>query len=207
MHASTTVGLPGSLPTGGLVNRAGLGTHNAGMRLSRWLTVVCGWCVAGLLACSPTFNWRQVTEEPMGVSLLLPCKPDRAQRAVPLGGQTTTLTMIGCEADGQMFAVSMARLPSGANMPGVLTAWQQLVVLHMGSTQGLVGATPLRPTEPSTRGLRGSLSGTTADGSRVNANVAWLSQGDIAVHAIVFGAKPSGDATDMLFDSLKVQAP
>jgi hypothetical protein len=177
------------------------------MRKFRLLAVVCLLCGAGLLACSPALNWRQVAEAPLGVAALLPCKPDRAQREVPLGGAPTTLTMVGCEADGQMFAVSMARMPSGADMPGVLTAWQQLVASHVGATQGLVDVTPLRAPEPGVSGLRGILSGKTVDGRHITAHVAWLSRGDVAVHAIVFGANPAREASDMLFDSLKVQVP
>jgi hypothetical protein len=175
------------------------------MRKFRLLTLGCLLCGAGLLACSPALNWRQVVEVPMGLGMLLPCKPDRARREVPMGGQPTTLTMLGCEADGQMFAVSMARLPSATDMPRVLTAWQQLVAQHMGAT--LVGVTPLRAVEPGGIGLRALLAGATVDGKRVTAHVAWLSRGDVAIHAIVFGANTSSDASDMLFDSLKVQMP
>jgi hypothetical protein len=138
----------------------------------------------------------------MGLSALLPCKPDRAQREVPLGGLPTPLTMIGCEADGLMFAVSMARLPPTTDMPAVLKVWQQGVVAHMGANDGLVDARPLGST-----GLRAVVRGPTADGRVVVAHVAWLAQGDIAVHAIVFGSKLNPDAADTLFDSLKVQMP
>ena len=68
--------------------------------------------MAGLLAlaaCSPAFNWREVRPENTRLSLLLPCKPDKAQKVVPLGGKPTVLSMLGCEAEGMTFAVAVAR--------------------------------------------------------------------------------------------------
>ncbi|MFZ3118274.1 MAG: hypothetical protein WA159_08145, partial [Variovorax sp.] len=38
-----------------------------------------------LSACSPTFNWREVPVGDAGLVAMLPCKPDRATRAMPLG--------------------------------------------------------------------------------------------------------------------------
>ena len=55
------------------------------------------------LACSPVFNWREV---PVGESLvaMLPCKPDRAERSLPMGAATVPIDMAGCEAGGATFA-------------------------------------------------------------------------------------------------------
>ena len=66
-----------------------------------------------LAACSPAFNWREVRPENTRFSLLLPCKPDKAQKVVPLGGQATTLSMLGCDADGVTFAVAVADVGPG----------------------------------------------------------------------------------------------
>ena len=43
--------------------------------LQRWLS----------RACTPTFNWRETPVGDDGMIALLPCKPDRATRALPLG--------------------------------------------------------------------------------------------------------------------------
>lgn len=44
--------------------------------------------VALLAACSPAFNWREVPVAGAGLVAMLPCKVDRATRALPLGAES-----------------------------------------------------------------------------------------------------------------------
>ena len=60
-----------------------------------------------LVACSPTFNWREVALDNAPVTVLLPCKPDHASRMVPLAGATRLMAMVGCEAGGATFTVAV----------------------------------------------------------------------------------------------------
>ena len=81
--------------------------------------------LAGALAgCSPTFNWREVPIGSEGVIVLLPCKPDRATRALPLGVEAVTVDMAGCEAGGATFAVAHAVAGSPAQAEGWARAWR-----------------------------------------------------------------------------------
>lgn len=64
-----------------------------------------------LAACTPAFNWRDVSFDQAGVTALLPCKPDRGTRAVQLAGQAAQMSMAGCEAGGAMFTVSLVEVP------------------------------------------------------------------------------------------------
>jgi hypothetical protein len=57
--------------------------------------------------CTPAFNWRDVTFEGLPVAALLPCKPERATRAVPLAGAPRQMVMAGCKAGGAMFTVAV----------------------------------------------------------------------------------------------------
>ena len=70
--------------------------------MSRFPVVFAAALAAGLAlaGCSPAFNWREVRPENTRLQVLLPCKPDKAQKVVPLGGQATTLSMLGCDAGG-----------------------------------------------------------------------------------------------------------
>lgn len=77
-----------------------------------------------LLACTPTFNWRDVSFEQAPATALLPCKPDRGSRPVELAGQKVTMHMAGCEAGGAMFAVALVELPDAAQSLAVLGALQ-----------------------------------------------------------------------------------
>lgn len=79
-------------------------------------------CLAALnlAACTPTFNWREVGFDQAGVTAVLPCKPDRGTRPVQLAGQSLNLSMLGCEAGGAMFTVSVLELPTGGSAQVVL---------------------------------------------------------------------------------------
>ena len=59
-----------------------------------------------------------------GLGALLPCKPDRASRDLPLGSQSVAVTMIGCEAGGATFAVAQASSRDVAQGHGWRPAWQ-----------------------------------------------------------------------------------
>jgi len=63
-------------------------------------------------ACTPAFNWRQVSFEEAGLTALLPCKPEHASRALALAGQHLAAKMVACQAGGAMFTVVLMKLES-----------------------------------------------------------------------------------------------
>jgi hypothetical protein len=72
--------------------------------------------LCGSLACTPAFNWRDVAFEGLPVSALLPCKPDRATRAVPLAGAPRQMVMAGCEAGGATFTVAVVTVQDASQL-------------------------------------------------------------------------------------------
>jgi hypothetical protein len=56
---------------------------------------------------------------------LLPCKPEAAERLVPLATPPVTLHVRACDVKGQTFAISWALLPVGADPVLALQRWQQ----------------------------------------------------------------------------------
>lgn len=74
---------------------------------------LCAAVALAAAACTPSLNWREVRLAPTTAVALLPCKPDRAERSVPLGGEPTTLAVSGCEAGGATFALMAAKVPAG----------------------------------------------------------------------------------------------
>ncbi len=75
-----------------------------------------------LAACTPAFNWREVGFEGLPVNALLPCKPDRGQRMVPLaalGGAQRPMVMAGCEAGGATFTVAVLNVQDAAKVQAV----------------------------------------------------------------------------------------
>jgi hypothetical protein len=74
-----------------------------------------------LVACTPAFNWRDVAFEGLPVAALLPCKPDRATRTVPLAGAQRQMVMAGCQAGGAMFTVAVVTVTDSGQAAQVLS--------------------------------------------------------------------------------------
>lgn len=162
------------------------------------------WAVACLAACSPELNWRAVQIH--GLTAMLPCKPDRAQRNVQLGSQDVDLEMAGCEADGALYAVSHARVVSALGAEAARAAWRQqaLAKMRAAAAQEL----PLRmpsANDPLRTVQRLSVRGMRPDGSAVTAHLLWLTSGADLYHVAVYADRLTDERTEMLFSDLRLQ--
>ncbi len=97
-------------------------------------------------ACSPVFNWREHRFEESAVALL-PCKPNTAQRQVPMlaEGAPQKLSMAGCLAGGASFSVSVVAMPVGTTefqLADALARWELASGAAMKARAG-VGAQAL----------------------------------------------------------------
>lgn len=160
---------------------------------------------ASLAGCSPALNWRDVRPEGTRLSLLLPCKPDKAEKLVPLGGNPTALRMVGCDADGLTFAVSAADVGNSAAIPSTLAAWEQLTLANMKAAKAdssvplkVVGATALHGVLVKARGQR-------ADGTRVTGHAAYFSQGSTVFQAVIYGTDIKADVAETYFSGFKFE--
>ena len=156
----------------------------------------------GLGACSPALNWRSVA---LGeLALTLPCKPDRAQRIVPLGGQNLDMEMVGCEADGALFAVSRVGVPPSADAEQLRAQWQAASLLQM-KVQGSPVLAPLS-TSAQALPLRGlTASGQAGDGQAVQARLAWVAAGTDVYHFAVYAARITPEMAEPFFDGVKAR--
>jgi hypothetical protein len=171
-----------------------------------------------MAACSPTFNWRVVRPDNSALSLLLPCKPDQAQKVVPLGGQPTTMSMLGCDAGGITFAVAMANLADETQVASVLSQWQALTLLNMKAPP-LVSESAASPSA-SAATQAGQLKvpgaslappplwvqaqGQRADGSAVQGRAAYFSKGSQVFQVVMYAPKLAPQAIETFFSSLKL---
>ena len=71
------------------------------------------------VACTPAFNWRDVGFDHLPVAALLPCKPDRATRILPIAGAPRTMVMAGCEAGGATFTVAIVTVDNASQIAQV----------------------------------------------------------------------------------------
>lgn len=176
--------------------------HRRGAR-SVWVTVV----VLGLAACSPTYDWREWL---VGgdLALWMPCKPSKISREVKLGSQSLTMTVHGCEAGGQSWAISQIQVADPAQAAGVQQALNESLAANL--------STPLPPAQkPVAPGLqqaselrRYELQGRGQDGSAVSADVWSFVRGAQVYQATVLqrgggGGSAEKDARDTYFGALK----
>ena len=166
--------------------------------------------LAGLLvlaACSPAFNWREVRPDGTRLSLLLPCKPDRAEKVVPLGGQATTLAMLGCDAGGATFAVAVADVGNAAQAAPVLALWQDLTLANMKAAPSSRRQLPLviRGASAGIPVVRMLALGQRADGSAVSGQAAYFAQGSQLFQVVMYAPNIDAEAADTFFSSLKLE--
>ncbi|WP_235578184.1 hypothetical protein [Pseudorhodoferax sp. Leaf267] len=142
--------------------------------------------------------------------MLLPCKPDRAQRDVTMGGQTLALVMQGCNAGGATFAVSHVLVPDTAQAASMLALWKTAVLAHVQATDVREQPFAVPGGWNAPQSLRLQASGRGADGAPVAMQAAWFARVDAdgvhLFHAAAFSptAMAMADAADTFFSSLAV---
>lgn len=153
-------------------------------------------------ACSPTFNWREVPVGDGGLVAMLPCKPDRVTRALPLGNASVTVEVVGCEAGGATFAVAHARAADAAQAEAWLNAWRAATRAQLADA---------RPTETPATLPRAALQPAPIrlDGSgQVQAHLLWFAQtraGGVSLYqATVLGRPSAADAFATFDEGLRL---
>lgn len=167
------------------------------LKHKRWL--VGASLVWGVAACSPALNWRQV--ELGDLSLWLPCKPDRTQRDWQLPVGTFPVEVVGCEADGALFAASHLRGVPPDRLEAALDAWQGGAFASMAATQTSVAASVARG---AAQQRQWSAQGHRATGEPVQARLAWWVVGQDIYHVAVYAKTLSAEQVDPLLEQIKL---
>ncbi len=181
------------LPSGGLLARAVLVT-------------------LPLMACSPVYDWRELSLEG-DLVVWLPCKAQVVSRDVPLLGQRWPMTVRACEAGGQRWAVSQ--------IGGVPAAQREAVQQALDAALAANLAAPLpRAQVPVSSGLASAqgvrsleLRGRRPDGAAMVVSLWSFAFGDQVGQASVMRAAdvapdPAADeARHTFFESLTLRRP
>ena len=168
-------------------------------------TIALAAFTLAMAACSPAFNWRDVRPDDTRLSLLMPCKPDKAEKTVPLGSQPTSLRMLGCDAGGLTFAISSADIGSAEQVPSVLAAWQKATLANMQAAKA-DSTTPLKLAGASGgQGVWLKATGKRADGTAVVGYAAYFAQDATVFQAVIYGADIKADVADTYFSGLKFE--
>lgn len=164
-----------------------------------------------LAACSPAHNWRSVGIEGTSVKALMPCKPDRAEREVPLLGPaqpTLTLRMMSCDVGPRTFAVSAVQVPANGSAKTLQDHWQRAAWAALKQ--------PLPDGQPAPAGwsvqpirLRDGVSAQRWSGPALNhqqqsirAHVQWQHENGWLVQSAVYGPEPDGTVIESFLGGL-----
>lgn len=167
-----------------------------------WLALTAA---ALLAACSPTFNWREVPIAESGLVALLPCKPDRANRALPLGAESVQVDMTGCETGGATFAIAHAAANSPVQAEAWVNAWRAATRSQLAEAQVTEAPATLPRATAAPAPLRLDAQPSTQGAAPVQ--VLWFAQsqkdGTVALYqATVLGRPSSPEAAKTFFESL-----
>lgn len=140
--------------------------------------------LGALAACSPGLNWRQVPIA--GMTAMLPCKPDTAERTVSLGGKALPMQMAGCEAEGGLFAVSHMEAPRVADAPSLQREWQEQALASMRASTSTLSTQVVPAWAQQAMGVQAV--GSAPDGKPLQAHLRWLVRGAHIYHLAVYGS-------------------
>lgn len=172
----------------------------------RVLSIVVVLAAIGLLpGCGPTFNWRDVTIGATPLLALFPCKPDDAERTVPLAGVAQPMTMRSCSAGGTTFAVGHARLQDPALAAIVLAQWREATLAGLGPRPVAVSLQlPTdRPSLPQLLSLHASRDPSRQP--RQSLQGLWFARGPDVFAALVFAPTLVSDVTEPFFAGLRLR--
>jgi len=163
--------------------------------------------ILGLAACSPTFNWREVRADSIALKAMLPCKPDKATRAVPMAGRQVELKVLGCEAGGAAFAVFAGDIVDPLRAGEVLAQWRAVTLANLGSAAANAQERPFLPAGAMAlpQSLQVAAAGQRPDGSKVESRSAYFARGSQVVHAVVYADRMPAEAADTFFAGLAFQ--
>ena len=157
-----------------------------------------------LSACNPTFNWRDVRPEGTRLSLLMPCKPDKAQKTIPMAGQQTELMLLSCEAGGATFAVAVADVKEASAVTLALTQWQSAAMANIKAAPATAGSL-VKVTGLASGAFLVKATGQRANGQAVISQAAYFAQGSQVFQAVIYANELSPDVADTFFSGLRFE--
>ena len=163
---------------------------------------------AWLAGCSPAWNWREVPQGDAPLTALLPCKPDRGSRDVPMAGESVSLRMTGCEANGATFAISQMKLRPAAPASEALAQWRAATLANMRAGEVREQPFQLAGGLALPQSVRLTARGQRADGQAVSAQAVWFARstpdGLWLFHAVIYADTVKPEVADAFFGGLKL---
>jgi hypothetical protein len=159
--------------------------------------------IGALAGCAPALDWREVRPAASDIVAMFPCKPDRAEREVPLGAQRLRMRLLSCSADGTMFALSGTDAGDPAQVTPALAALRETAAANVAAPAASTAAFAVPGATPNALAGRLRLDGRRPDGQPLVAHAAFFVRGTAVWQATVMGAAPPVEAVDTFFAGLQ----
>lgn len=159
---------------------------------------------AGLAACTPAMNWREVRPADSQAVALFPCKPDNHARRVMLAGAEVSMQLASCTASGHVYALSHADVGQADRVTPALQALARAAADNIGGQATRIGAQSVPGMAAHPLAQRWAVTGQRADGSPIEAQVAVFTRGSRVYQASVVGPMIDRDASTVFFEALKL---
>lgn len=158
---------------------------------------------AGLAACAPALDWRQVRPPEAPWVASFPCRPSSHARKVILAGREVRMTLYACQADGVTWGLSEAALQDPAAVPPALRELRQAAAANLGAAEQtpLPGSVPGATPQPESGRFR--LHGRLPDGQPLASEVAVFSRGTWVYQATALGGRPTAEGLETFFGGLR----
>ncbi len=162
-------------------------------------------CGAALAACAPALDWREVRSSGDALVALLPCKPERRTRQVPLAGPPVALEQLSCHADGTTWALSSADVGDAARVAPALEALRAARARNLDGRETQARPAQVAGMTPQPLALRLRVDGRRPDGSALREESLQFARGTRVFQVAALGGTPSADALETFFGSLTLR--
>ncbi len=162
--------------------------------------------LTGLVACSPTLDWRDTAAEGSGVVAMFPCRPDRHARTLELVGAKLKMEMLVCPAGGATYALSFVDVPEPARVTAAL-AELRLAALRNVRAEAF-GSSPshIEGMTPNAEALRVAAAGRLPDGAAVQVRAVFFVKGLRVYQGSVIGADAAAETDEIFFNGFRFPA-
>ena len=160
-----------------------------------------------LAACSPALDWRELHPAGQVLTFSLPCRPDAAQRQLPLaGGATVTWEMHACNAEGLTFAVAWGDTEDPSRVAPALAALASAGQARLRGRLESDVAAMVPGMTPQAGARQWRLRGQLPDGAALVQEAVVFAHGTRVFQATVQGAAPESSQTRPFFEALRLDA-
>lgn len=166
---------------------------------------------AVLGACSPTYDWRTVTNDASGYSIDLPAKPRREQRDIDIDGKPMRMDMQTAEVNDALFVVGTLALPDAQpqTQQRALAFLRSGLARNVGVAPAASGVSVPLAAGGSVEGIEMRVTGKAASGGQSaqarTIHVRLVANGARVYEVAIVGrAEPPVEQVDQFFGSFKL---